>query len=221
MSRARIQPISNSNVKLILMRGISVYADLDTECLRPTLDALASQNISLPDQPSKISGNEASMARVALFGRMGSDPAFDHSIPNAWMAASAGHPFFLFPVSSARAEMQKSRRILHSWWYDYPSAEQLTGPIALRKNVEQYESCGDAANTIIVLPDSMVYPFNWNNEENVRSVCSAEKETFNETQCKDVLGVDLKGSISITYWSHTHRGKGPDMENIERISQDR
>lgn len=202
------------------MRGISVYADLDTECLRPTLDALASQNISLPDQSSKISGNEASMARVALFGRMGSDPAFDHSIPNAWMAASAGHPFFLFPVSSARAEIEKSRRILHSWWYDYPSAEQLTGPIALRKNVKQYESCGDAANTIIVLPDSMVYPFNWNNEGNVRSVCSAERETFNETQCKDVLGVDLKGSISITYWSHTHRGKGPDMENIERISQD-
>lgn len=193
---------------------------MDTECLRPTLDALAYQNTSLDDQFNKNFGDDASMARVALLGRMGSNPTFDHSIPNAWMAASAGHPFFLFPMNSARAEIQKSRRILHSWWYDYPSAEQLTGPIALRKNVKQYESCGDAANTIIVLPDSMVYPFNWNTEENVRSLCSAEKETFNESQCKDVLEVELKGSISITYWSHTHRGKGPDVENIQRISQD-
>lgn len=207
-------------MKLILTRGNRIYADLDTECLRPTLDALASQNISLLDQPDKMSGGEASMTPVALFGRMGSDSTFDHSIPNAWMAASAGHPFFLFPVSFAQAEIQKSRRILHRWWYDYPSAEQLTGPIALRKNIQQFESCGDAASKIIILPDSMVYPFNWNTGEKVRSLCSAEKETFDETQCKDILNVDLKGSISITYWSHTHRGKGPDIENIERISQD-
>jgi hypothetical protein len=193
---------------------------LDTECLRPTFDALASQNISFHDQSDEKNVHEASTARVALFGSMGSDPTFDHSIPNAWMAASPGHPFFLFPVSAARAEIQKSRRMLHRWWYDYPSAEQLTGPIALRKNIEHYESCGDAANKIIVLPDSMIYPFNWDTGEEVRSLCSAEKETFNETQCKEVLEVDSKGGISITYWSHTHRGKGPDVGNIERISRE-
>lgn len=193
---------------------------MDTECLRPTLDALASQNISLLDELDKDFGDEASVARIALFGRMGSDSTFDHNIPNAWMAASSRHPFFLFPVHFAQAEIEKSRRILHKWWYDYPSAEQLTGPIALRKNIRQYESCGDAANRVILLPEDMIYPFDWNTGEKVRSLCSAEKDTFNETQCKDMLSVDPKGSISITYWTHTHRGKGPDVENIERISQD-
>jgi hypothetical protein len=152
---------------------------------------------------------------------MGSDSTFDHHIPNAWMAASARHSFFLLPLEFARIEIQKSRRILHRWWYDYPSAEQLTGPIALRKNIGHYESCGDARDNIILLPDGMIYPFNWNTGQEVRSVCSAEKDTFNESQCKDRLNVDLKGSISITYWTHTHRGKGPDIENIERISQEK
>lgn len=193
---------------------------MDTECLRPTLDALASQNISLLDKSDKSSDGEGSMARVALFGRMGSDSTFAHSIPNAWMAASARHPFFLFPVNFAQADIQKSRSILHRWWYDYPSAEHLTGPVALRKSIQQYEYCGDAANKLILLPDSMIYPFNWDTKGKVRSLCSAEKDTFDESQCKDMLNVDLKGSISITYWSHTHRGKGPDIENIERISQD-
>ncbi|KAL7910593.1 hypothetical protein GGI35DRAFT_449143 [Trichoderma velutinum] len=156
-----------------------------------------------------------------MFGRMGSDQTFDHHLPNAWMAASVRHPFFLLPLEFAKAEIQKSKRILHQLWYDYPSAEQLTGPIALAKNVWRYQNCGDTLDSIILLPDGLIYPFNWNEGQEIRSICSAEKDSFNESRCKETLGVGVKGSISITYWSHTHRGKGSDHENIDRISQEK
>ncbi|KAL6796466.1 glycosyltransferase family 32 protein [Trichoderma sp. SZMC 28012] len=207
------------NLYMYMFGGI--YADLDTECLRPTFDALRSNNISLPGKSENEFTNESSMSHVAMFGRMGSDQTFDHHLPNAWMAASVRHPFFLLPLEFAKAEIQKSKRILHQLWYDYPSAEQLTGPIALAKNIRRYQICGDTLDSIILLPDGLIYPFNWNEGQEIRSICSAEKDSFNESSCKETLGVGVKGSISITYWSHTHRGKGSDDENIDRISQDK
>ncbi|OPB45633.1 hypothetical protein A0O28_0078430 [Trichoderma guizhouense] len=74
-----------------------IYADLDTECLRPTFDALRSNNISLPGKLENEFTDESSMSHVAMFGRMGSEQTFDHHLPNAWMAASIRHPFFLLP----------------------------------------------------------------------------------------------------------------------------
>ncbi|KAK5995099.1 hypothetical protein PT974_03492 [Cladobotryum mycophilum] len=135
------------------------------------------------------------------------------------MAASPGHPFFLLPIESARAEIQKSRRLFHSLWYEYPSAEQLTGPIALRQSIFRYNSYRDVVDKVDLLPSHLIYPFNWNTDENIRSICSAEQDTFNESHCKKMLKVHERASISITYWSHTHRGKGPDVENIARISE--
>jgi hypothetical protein len=188
--------------------GNRIYADLDTECLRPTFDALRSNNISLSGESKNEFTDESSMSHVAMFGRMGSDQNFDHHLPNAWMAASVRHPFFLLPLEFAKAEIQKSKRILHQLWYDYPSAEELTGPIALAKNIRRYQVCGDTLDSIILLPDGLIYPFNWNEGQDIRSICSAEKDSFNESSCKETSGVGVKGSISITYWSHTHRGKG-------------
>ncbi|KAL7940782.1 glycosyltransferase family 32 protein [Trichoderma barbatum] len=207
------------NLYMYMFGGI--YADLDTECLRPTFDALVSHNASVLDRSDKKFGAGIPTSHVAMFGRMGADPTFAHHLPNAWMAASARHPFFLLPLDFARAEIQKSKSIFHKFWYDYPSAEQLTGPIALAQNIRRYQICGDTMDKIILLPDGLIYPFNWNEGEELRSICSAEKDSFDESQCKESLNVDSKGSISITYWSHTHRGKGPDNGNIDRISQEK
>ena len=54
------------------------------------------------DKPSD-SGKESALAlresshphpeRKAFLGRMGTDDAFIHSIPNAWMSSTPGHPF--------------------------------------------------------------------------------------------------------------------------------
>ncbi|KAL7929310.1 glycosyltransferase family 32 protein [Trichoderma chlorosporum] len=205
------------NLYMYMFGGI--YADLYTECLRPTLDALKLHNISLFGNSETKS--EISTSHVAMFGRMGADQSFEHHLPNAWMAASAQHPFFLLPLEFARAEIQKSKRIFHQLWYEYPSAEQLTGPIALAKNIRHYQTCGDTLEKVICLPDGLIYPYNWNDDRGLRSICSAETDSFNETQCKETLSVDTKGSISITYWSHTHKGKGQDDANINRMGHEK
>ena len=55
------------------------YLDLDVECLRP-LDRY-------------LTGNDV------LLGRMGTDPAFPHSIPNAIMASKPRQEFWLYVIS--------------------------------------------------------------------------------------------------------------------------
>ena len=52
-----------------------VYVDLDFESIRPMDDYLRGKKVVL--------------------GRMGSDPKFRHSIPNAFMASVPGHPFWI------------------------------------------------------------------------------------------------------------------------------
>jgi hypothetical protein len=169
---------------------------------------------------------------------MGTDETFKHSIPNAWMAASPGHPFFLMPLASAHAEIAKSRLFLHKLWYDFPSAEHMTGPVVLRNNINRYKAHGldsKAAglvgigpfaewsgnkHEVVLLPDHWVYPYSWQGGEALRAICSVEQESFDPKRCQEVLKVGDKGSISITYWSHTHRGKGADARNIEIVSHE-
>lgn len=190
-----------------------MYADLDTDCLRPTVESIAAYN------PATLPNSRHEPRRSAIFGRMGSNESFAHHIPNAWMAASPNHPFFLHPLRFAQAEVKKSRSLLHRLWYDYPSPEQWTGPIALQENIVRYAaSCNATSDPVFLLPGHMVYPFDWSIEEN-RESCSAESDSFNSTRCKENLHVHDKGSMSITYWSHTHRGKGIDEDNIARINK--
>ncbi len=115
----------------------------------------------------------------------------------------------------------------------------MTGPIALRKSVNRYMAhglgreaadlaaispfaarSGNTKQEVVLLPDHWVYPFNWNTEEGLRAICSAEQQSFDPKHCQEVLRVGHRGSISITYWSHTHRGKGSDAKNIEIISHE-
>jgi hypothetical protein len=217
-----------------------VYADLDTECLRPTSAVLQAFEIPLSDVENTTSGvNDEYISQAAVFGRMGTDETFKNSIPNAWMAASPGHPFFLMPLMSARAEIAKSRRFAHQLWYASPSAEHMTGPIALLNNVHRYKAhglgkeaaglaaispfadrSGNTKQEVVLLPNHWVYPFNWNSGEGLRAICSVEQQSFDPKRCQEILEVGHRGSISITYWSHTHRGKGADAKNIEIVSHE-
>jgi hypothetical protein len=179
--------------------------------------------------------------QLAVFGRMGNDTTSPNSIPNAWMASTPGHPFFLLPLLSARAEVAKSRNLLQRPWYDWPSAEQMTGPVPLREAILRYEKSrqglgrratrlaaggpfapyrvGELEHGVVVMDEQWVYPFDWQKGEEVRGVCSAEQDGFDAERCKEVLRTEEKGSVSVTYWSHTHRGKGVDEKNIQKISR--
>jgi hypothetical protein len=202
----------------------------------------------IPHDNSSIVKHEDEMPlQVALLGRMGNDPGFSGSIPNAWMASHSAHPFFLRPTEKVyRFHLaDKTRRFWESiwdwsWWY--PSAEALTGPNALRKCVAEYEASGEhhvsdlddsiaalvrlgpwalweMRPELIVLPSQLIYPFSWGPDgKPLQKVCWVLEDTFNSTKCKEALGVAEKGSISITYWSHTHTKTATNTNNLQHVT---
>ena len=70
----------------------------------------------------------ATHERKAFLGRMGTDEDFPRSIPNAWMASTPNHPFWLLPLESIKDNV-----------YSGKEPEYLTGPTALYERVKQYK----------------------------------------------------------------------------------
>lgn len=208
-----------------------VYADLDTECLRPT-EHLEATYGPLFDQVQPLAPD------TAIFGRMGNDPGFAHSIPNAWMASTPGHPFFLAAIQHVMElynRTQEGNKV-----FDLP--ESVTGPVSLRDAIAEYEKnkvlngphvspvvndlihVGPFAHDpsehhqVLLLPSHMIYPYSWGGDgQGARDVCWVLQDTYDANQCKRRLDVHQKGSISITYWSHTHSPSGHSEENMAHI----
>ncbi|KAG5923964.1 hypothetical protein E4U42_004789 [Claviceps africana] len=209
-----------------------VYADLDTECLLPTENL--EQTYGPLFKPAKTP-----MFDTALFGRMGIDPNFEHSIPNAWMASSPGHPMFLEAIEHVVEIYNKS--VAEGNFGG--GAEGTTGPVSLRDAIVHYErdkirdgpgltettkqhtSMGPFANDqdenhrVILLPSHFIYPYSWADDgKEFREDCWVLNGEYNAERCKARLGTKHAGSICITYWSHTHSGPGHDEGSIQRVS---
>ena len=244
-----------------------VYADLDTECLRPYDSMFEMYNASsvahgIPlrfdessedynDKPSD-SGKDSALAlalresalphaeRKAFLGRMGTDDSFPHSIPNAWMGSTPGHPFWLLPLELTSANVNSDA-----------SPESLTGPAALYAMVDRYKNDFDQGRgskmdeyydkspwrrlfkaiakenatlppqSLVILPFWEVYPYSWQRDgEMFRHVCWVLDEEFNAARCKLLMGLDHWGSHSITYWSHSWGWDkdGHSGNNMEHLS---
>ena len=169
-----------------------IYADLDTECLQPLSDLCAT-----------YSG--------VVLGRMGEDNAFIHSIPNAIMASSARHPFWLFIFH--RLMFPRAER-------DNP--EDRTGSIMLTFAVEDHERGDDVdatiasikqllpaelypqanASPISVLPSNAFYPINWANpihEKFFRKRIIYQGNMLSKEKVKSLF----PNSMMVTYWAHS------------------
>lgn len=97
-----------------------VYADLDLVPLSPLSRHLPA-----------LSNQTAPPVHIAYVGHMSGDD-FQHSIPNAFMASTpAGHPFWLKPLQFVRQHLKSEA------YNNHPEA--LTGPIALRTCVKQWQ----------------------------------------------------------------------------------
>ncbi|KFY66713.1 hypothetical protein V496_01942 [Pseudogymnoascus sp. VKM F-4515 (FW-2607)] len=211
-----------------------VYIDLDTDCLRPTSTAFEAFDIPTVENTTAVADGQH-INQFAIFGRMGTDESFENSIPNAWMASSPGHPFFLMPLLSLLTQIAKTNSFIY-WLFHKASAEEWTGPAALYRAILDFNTnglCKEAAALaavgpfasqakktrpeIVLLPNHWIYPYDWTVKE-LRSLCSTEAETFNAKACKERLEVDSKGGISITYWSHTHSNKNSHAKNVDNIS---
>ena len=104
-----------------------VYADLDLIPLSSITEHLpVFESVTPPPM------------RIAYVGRMSKD-SFAHSIPNAFMAStSAGHPFWLRPLVFVRSNI--------SLWRYNRQPEELTGPVALKNCVDEWQVQNDERN---------------------------------------------------------------------------
>ncbi len=183
----------------------------------------------LKKTPSDVS---QAAERKVFVGRMGVDEKSADSIPNAWMASTPGHPFWLQPMEVAE-EMAALRGM---------QPEQMTGPIALYDQIKRYnddfeagrgdggikldehyatsgwrhlyksssvKSLARARQSLVILPHYEVYPFSWQRDGDMfKQYCTSSGETFDAKKCKALLGLEHWGSHSITYWSHSWSGDG-------------
>jgi inositol phosphorylceramide mannosyltransferase catalytic subunit len=199
----------------------SVYIDLDTECLRPTDEGLQPFRIPFHDTTKKPSKMDPTNLRgIAAFGRLESDEMFKHSLPNAWMASSPRHPFFLVTIEYAKERVQEMRSIIHRLM-DTPTAEHVTGPIALKERMFRWKISPKALwDEVVLLPPHVVHPYSWHTPGRNGRICSAMFESLDERLCKERLKVKEKGSLAINYWSNTHKGTGHNEETIAQVSHD-
>lgn len=166
---------------------------------------------------------------------MGHDEGFAHSIPNAWMASTPFHPFFMLPLDGI------VKRINDPNAHDF--VEGLTGPVALRDRIHDYEKKYDNGlelieyldttpmnktyfedynllHTITIFPPEIIYPFSWtmSAEESRRTHCVGGGGPALEREiCKDELKVLEKGGHCITYWTHTWSPTGHNEGGIASV----
>lgn len=224
------EPIERADASRNLYMHIfgGVYADLDTECLRPYNTLFSSHGVPavshLQSTANQSHAAKSSAARKAFLGKMHPDKNFHSGLPNAWMASTPAHPFWTLPLEYVSAHSSDSK-----------TPEFLTGPDALFEIVKvykkQYASKSGAEldehhkqsswskihdsdpnamppsspQSLEVLSPLWVFPFNWANVP-LRPACWAGGKKFDAETCKDLLDVERKGSYSISYFGHSWDG---------------
>lgn len=174
---------------LFLYHYGGVYADMDVECLR-SLD------------PIRLRGG-------VVLGRMGSDPDFEHSIPNAVMASAPGEEFWLL-VLHLVSEQGPERR-----------PEYATGPVVLKRAYDLYSARYDTPyiqrgiedvrqrlgmprsrrSQVTVMPGHVLFPLDWHDPAHAGS----RQELLHSDWCLDHATVKFVFSqaTTVTYWMHS------------------
>jgi len=166
-----------------------VYSDLDLDPLKTTDELLNNLNLS-GDKPTVI------------LGYMGTDYAFGHNVPNAWMISTPGHPFWLFCIS----------KMIQLNTAGYNGAEALTGPVMIYRALQEYnevqrritgiEVPGPEGGTtklfdVLILPPGMIYPVDWHAP--VPEICTSITKGRDDSGCKELF----PDAYAITHWTHS------------------
>lgn len=222
-----------------------VYADLDTECLKPLDQLFSKHGVSVSEEDISNQANQTRFLSTAFFGRMNfdnTDATLFHTIPNAWMASTPGLSLFLLVLERLSDELTQ-QQITKSV---KTTAEDLTGPIALYRAIQQYERTQDSglspqnflnsnqslnlfersdlsAEQIVILPPENIYPYPWNNAGKLyRGACWSGGYWFNSRRCKKMV-VSEEETYTITYWSHTWNedlGQSHDQHSLDAVGKE-
>lgn len=177
-----------------------MYADMDTECLRPI-------------QPSAASG-------AVVLCRMGGNPDFAHALPNAIMASRPSQIFWLYAI---KRMFDAASRIPDDAARITAGPEALTGPVLLKRAhdafvaLDQAQVMAELAPLIAqltddqrrrlqyarptLLPGNVWYPLDWTNMFHKR-LCNRLRAD------RRILPIDVARTLFphaavVTYWSHS------------------
>ncbi len=185
-----------------------LYADMDTQCLRPLSDMLKGHHIAL--------------------GRMGSNPKFPDSIPNAIMASRPGEIFWLLMIAMAMDKLSELTAANDDLRF---APEAFTGPRLLRETYEFYVASDEAAireralpvsaqirqkrplrcSTVTLLSRDEWYPIDWSNPVHVafRHRLNRGRYLLSETALRWLF----PNASLVTFWT---RSWGETEQNHDR-----
>jgi hypothetical protein len=195
-----------------------IYVDLDTDSIRPLQ----------PHFSALASYSNPSITNFAFVARMGPDPTFPHSIPNAFMAVSSpGHPFYLSFANEIARRVKDPKQAGPEW---------STGPVALWESVNSWKRGEPGATTpsssstttaspsdslpptedhssvtntnkggdLIVLPSTSIFGYSWlHARDEAKCLCSATMETFTRELCRALH----PNAWALSYWNHAWEEK--------------
>jgi mannosyltransferase OCH1-like enzyme len=177
-----------------------LYADMDTECLRPVAPLFESGDVWL--------------------GRMGNDPDFPHSIPNAIMASRPLQEFWLLAIHLL---IENAKALGNPAAMAGKGPEALTGPILLKNAYDTYTSSEQGtvrqiihgivarlppqlkpqakASRIKLLEPDIWYPIDWSNLIHLQLSC--EIVDSNLILREGTRRWLFPKSSLVTYWTHS------------------
>lgn len=167
---------------LYMHRYGGVYADLDTWCLRPMDDLVA--------------------APRAYVAEMSEETGFNQNIPNAWLASSPGHPFWIFfaqVVTKFVGLLQRDNQ--------YVQAEQIAGPMILKQSLDAWNDIYGSDPTVEIIKAGKVYVDDWHefHGPNVRLkfYSNCPREMIHQKRFEQRCRKAYPDAYALTFWTHT------------------
>ncbi len=169
-------------------------------------------------------GFEDCVGQKAVIAKMSKDIYFQHNIPNAWMASSPGHPFWLFLVRiiQERYTAILMKQAQGDTKYDM-GVEKITGPIVLKEAYDTWQcTFGDDMGRVELLDPGYVFISNWIDTEQTNyfdRVCNGSKITTEAQQnrCRKAF----PNAHVLTFWTHSWVDNWSDQERERKYEEEK
>ncbi|KAK3392710.1 nucleotide-diphospho-sugar transferase [Podospora didyma] len=214
-----------------------LYADLDMECLHPVESILDAYGMAQSPQTSSENAPVAFFGRMGLHNSLWASipnawmlstpghPFFLLPIQWTQWRSVFTHDAFKWAPYFGTAESVTGPIALRNAILEYGKsygpevsggAKRLANRLAAHPMgsmfMNQTARGEGEGHRVELLHHDVIYPLSWHSWDHVEeehTTCKSTSDSLDVNLCKDMLEVEAKGSITITYWSHTHEAFDP------------
>ena len=121
-------------------------------------------------------------------------------LQNAWMASSAGHPFWLFFTDLIKEIIERKDPEL------YIQPERFTGPIILKQALDAWSSIINDTS-VHVITAGKVFVWDWHQyegeTENQRFLKFCPGDSIHDSKVENACKKEYPDAAVLTFWSHS------------------